>query len=58
MVDPGIVLDTIAAETGDQQRLGYAWPEETRLVAVSWSRAGVCRQSDLRSRENSGTVAR
>jgi len=35
MVDPGIVLDTIAAETGDQQRLGYAWPEETRLVAVS-----------------------
>ena len=32
MVDPGIVLDTIAAETGDQQRLGYVWPEETRIV--------------------------
>jgi len=32
MVDPGIVLDTIAAEIGDQQRLGYIWPDETRIV--------------------------
>ncbi len=30
MVDPGIVLDTIAAEDGDSEKLGYMWPSETR----------------------------
>jgi len=29
MVDPGIVLDTIAAQTGDAPSLGYVWPAET-----------------------------
>jgi hypothetical protein len=31
MVDPGIVLDTIAAEAGGAQELGYTWPAETRI---------------------------
>jgi hypothetical protein len=30
MVDPGIVLDTIAAETGGTDMPGYLWPAETR----------------------------
>jgi hypothetical protein len=30
MVDPGIVLDTIAAENGNTGKLGYVWPQETR----------------------------
>ena len=30
MVDPGIVLDTIAAENGNVEKLGYVWPGETR----------------------------
>jgi len=30
MVDPGIVIDTIAAGTGPEQGLGYVWPMETR----------------------------
>ncbi|HEV2437766.1 MAG TPA: glycosyl hydrolase 115 family protein [Verrucomicrobiae bacterium] len=30
MVDPGIVLDTIAGQTGPEQNLGYIWPAETR----------------------------
>jgi Glycosyl hydrolase family 115/Gylcosyl hydrolase family 115 C-terminal domain len=30
MVDPGIVLDTIAGQTGPEQNLGYTWPAETR----------------------------
>jgi hypothetical protein len=30
MVDPGIVLDTIAGRIGPQQNLGYTWPAETR----------------------------
>ena len=30
MVDPGIVLDTIAAQTGPEQGWGYFWPAETR----------------------------
>ena len=29
MVDPGIVIDTIAAHTGPEQKLGYIWPAET-----------------------------
>ena len=29
MVDPGVVLDTIAAQTGPAQDLGYTWPAET-----------------------------
>ena len=31
MVDPGIVLDAIEAETGGAQTLGYVWPAETRV---------------------------
>jgi hypothetical protein len=31
MVDPGIVLDTIAAETGGATELGYVWPAETTI---------------------------
>ena len=31
MVDPGIVLDTVAALAGDQPSLGYVWPAETRV---------------------------
>jgi hypothetical protein len=31
MVDPGIVIDAIAAQTGSEQSLGYTWPAETRL---------------------------
>lgn len=30
MVDPGIVLDAVAVEQGNDQKLGYLWPEETR----------------------------
>jgi hypothetical protein len=29
MVDPGIVLDAIAAENGTTEKLGYVWPGET-----------------------------
>ncbi len=32
MVDPGIVLDTIAAQTGEAKSLGYVWPAETRIA--------------------------
>ena len=32
MVDPGIVIDAVAAETGDQKGLGYTWPAETRVA--------------------------
>ncbi len=32
MVDPGIVLDAIAAENGTGQDLGYVWPPETRGI--------------------------
>jgi hypothetical protein len=31
MVDPGIVLDTIAAQSADAPELGYVWPLETRV---------------------------
>ena len=31
MVDPGIVLDAIEAETGGAQTPGYVWPAETRV---------------------------
>lgn len=31
MVDPGIVIDTIAADDGHAQDPGYLWPPETRL---------------------------
>jgi hypothetical protein len=31
MVDPGIVLDAIAAENGGDQNLGYVWPAETAV---------------------------
>jgi hypothetical protein len=31
MVDPGIVIDAIAAENGGDQKLGYVWPEETTV---------------------------
>jgi len=31
MVDPGIVLDAIEAETGGAQAPGYVWPAETRM---------------------------
>ncbi len=30
MVDPGLVLDAIAAENGGGKNLGYVWPAETR----------------------------
>ena len=33
MVDPGIVIDTIAAENGDVPPLGLLWPEETGAAA-------------------------
>ena len=33
MVDPGIVIDTVAAETGNKQNRGYVWPAETRIQA-------------------------
>jgi hypothetical protein len=29
MVDPGIVIDAIAAEDGTGENLGYVWPAET-----------------------------
>lgn len=29
MVDPGIVIDAIAAEDGAGENLGYIWPDET-----------------------------
>jgi len=32
MVDPGIVLDAIAAENGGDQKLGYVWPAETAVA--------------------------
>ena len=32
MVDPGIVLDTIAAQIGNEPSLGYVWPAETRVA--------------------------
>ena len=32
MVDPGIVLDAVAAQTGDKPSLGYVWPTETRMT--------------------------
>ena len=32
MVDPGIVLDTIAAQIGNEPNLGYVWPPETRVT--------------------------
>jgi len=31
MVDPGIVIDCIGAETGNRQNWGYVWPAETRI---------------------------
>jgi hypothetical protein len=31
MVDPGIVIDAIAADNGGGQKLGYLWPEETAV---------------------------
>ena len=31
MVDPGIVLDTVEAETTGASELGYVWPQETRI---------------------------
>jgi hypothetical protein len=31
MVDPGIVIDAVAAETGGGPKLGYVWPAETRV---------------------------
>jgi hypothetical protein len=34
MVDPGIVLDTVEAETGGAQNLGYIWPPETRIIST------------------------
>ena len=33
MVDPGIVIDTIAAENGKVSPLGILWPEETRMAS-------------------------
>jgi hypothetical protein len=33
MVDPGIVLDAVAAEDGKADKLGYVWPEETRIAS-------------------------
>ena len=33
IVEPGIVLDAVAAELGDAPALGYVWPEETRAAA-------------------------
>ena len=32
MVDPGIVIDSIAAENGRQAKLGLLWPEETKVA--------------------------
>ena len=33
MVDPGIVIDTIAAENGKVPQLGLLWPDENRMAA-------------------------
>ena len=30
MVDPGMVMDAVAAEDGTGEKLGYVWPAETR----------------------------
>jgi hypothetical protein len=30
MVDPGIVIDSVAAENGSNAKLGLLWPAETR----------------------------
>jgi hypothetical protein len=35
MVDPGIVLDTILADVGSTEPLGYTWPTETRVVRTA-----------------------
>ncbi len=35
MVDPGIVVDSVAAETGDKQNWGYVWPPETRILSAT-----------------------
>jgi hypothetical protein len=35
MVDPGIVIDTIAAVIGDEKQLGYVWPKETAVANAS-----------------------
>ena len=35
MVDPGIVLDTIAAQTDGAKKLGYVWPPENRVRVPS-----------------------
>jgi hypothetical protein len=32
MVDPGIVIDAIAADDGHAPAPGYLWPPETRLL--------------------------
>ena len=32
MVDPGIVIDAVAAQTGPEQKWGYVWPPETRAI--------------------------
>jgi hypothetical protein len=34
MVDPGIVLDAIAAVNGAAQNPGYVWPPETRIIST------------------------
>jgi hypothetical protein len=31
MVDPGIVIDAVAADGGSGQKTGCLWPDETRL---------------------------
>jgi hypothetical protein len=33
MVDPGIVIDTIFADAGSQQDMGYLGPAETRRIS-------------------------
>ncbi len=35
MVDPGLVLDAIAAENHPAQPLGYTWPDETRIAITT-----------------------
>ena len=35
MVDPGLVLDAIAAENHPTQPLGYTWPDETRIAITT-----------------------
>ena len=40
MVDPGIVIDAIAARTGSEQSLGYTWPAESHALKPANANGG------------------